>query len=76
MFRHLYGSDIVEPDTSVTPAGQLLEFDQSEFITGTPGSISLDSVGFAYIPSGCQDRTRVCRAHIAFHGCVQSRYKY
>ena len=33
--------------------GQFYEFHQNEFITGTPGSISMDSVGYVYVPSGC-----------------------
>jgi poly(3-hydroxybutyrate) depolymerase len=73
MFKHMYGADLNDPDTSSTPAGELLEFDQSEFTSGNPDAISLDDIGFVYIPSGCKDKTRRCRVHIAFHGCVQSR---
>jgi len=73
MLNHLYGGGLTEPDNSVDPAGELLEFDQSEFVSGTPASSSLDSVGFVYIPTGCKDRAKRCRLHIAFHGCIQSR---
>ena len=73
MLNVLYGGGLTAPDTSVEPKGLFIEFDQSEFITGTPESISMDAIGFAYIPSGCQDRTKQCKAYVAFYVCVQSR---
>lgn len=78
MFDFLYGGGLIQPVTGGgLPPGDLLEFDQAEFITsGSPASISMDSIGFAYIPTRCKDRSRTCRLHIAFHGCVQSRLVY
>jgi len=70
MLNYLYDGDLAEPDNTVSPPGELYEFDQTEFFTGSP---SLDTVGYAYIPSGCKDKTVPCRLHIAFHGCLQSK---
>jgi hypothetical protein len=70
MLNYIYGGGLEEPDNTATVPGELYEFDQSEFFSGSP---SLDNIGFAYIPSGCQDKTIPCRLHIVFHGCLQSR---
>lgn len=44
----------------------LFTFDQTKFFSG---NISVDDIGFVYIPTGCQDRTSPCKLHIAIHGC-------
>ena len=33
---------------------QLLEFDQTEFFGGNPGSFSMDTTGYVYVPTDCQ----------------------
>ena len=49
-------------------------FDQSEFVTGTPSQISVDSSGYIYIPSACAaGGTTPCKLHVSFHGCLQDR---
>ena len=35
---------------------QLLEFDQAEFFLDLPEVVSMDSTGFVYVPSACQDQ--------------------
>ncbi len=75
MFDFLYGGGLTAPNTGTLPPGELLEFEQTEFVGGgSAASISLDTIGFVYIPTGCKDRSRTCRLHVAFHGCVQSRW--
>jgi hypothetical protein len=35
---------------------KLIEFDQTEFFpSGTSGTISMDSIGFAYVPRACSE---------------------
>jgi len=75
MLNYIYGGGLLEP-TSTTPlAGEFLEFDQSEFMTEQPQSISMDNTGLVYIPSGCVDKTQVCRLHVALHGCLMGQYR-
>ncbi len=49
--------------------GRLLAFDQKEFAGGDPASLSLDDVGYVYVPASCE--APGCRVHVAFHGCLQ-----
>ena len=53
---------------------QLLEFDQVEFFVDLPTAVSMDSVGYVYVPTACQSGKKTCRLHLAFHGCLQGRY--
>jgi hypothetical protein len=46
-------------------------FDQASFISGTPSAASMDSTGYLYIPTSCQNG-ETCKLHIALHGCEQS----
>ncbi|MDR0716295.1 MAG: PHB depolymerase family esterase [Azoarcus sp.] len=48
-------------------AGELLAFDQREFIRPEAG---MAESAYVYIPAGC--RAGGCRIHIAFHGCRQN----
>ncbi len=36
---------------------QLMEFDQSEFFADLPGAVDMDSTGFIYVPTKCQNKT-------------------
>ena len=38
----------------------------------TPGMISMDSIGFVYVPTRCAAGA-LCKLHIAFHGCNTGR---
>jgi len=71
LLNHIYGG-LQEPTGTVALNGELLTFDQSEFISGSPGSISMDSTGYIYVPSGCVSNSG-CKVHLAFHGCEQGR---
>lgn len=66
ILEQIYGS----LNRPVEPKGRIIEFDQSEFGANQQRN-SLDSVGHAYIPTGCDDRTE-CKLHIVFHGCAQN----
>ncbi|CAL8116708.1 unnamed protein product [Orchesella dallaii] len=68
--KHLLGDSLASPASSAE--GQLLQYDQTEF--GGSAVSSMDPTGYVYIPTGCQDKTRQCKLHIAFHGCLQSKY--
>jgi len=74
MLQHFYG-DLVEPPSSVAQSGQFLQFDQPEFITGTPSAASMDTIGYIYVPSGCVSGANVCRLHVAYHGCLMGKGK-
>jgi poly(3-hydroxybutyrate) depolymerase len=54
---------------SAKEAGRLVRFDQDTYADGDAHALSMDAVGFAYIPSDCEQAR--CRIHIAFHGCHQ-----
>lgn len=67
LLTHIYGP-LREP---TEPTGQLIAFDQSEFVSD-PGTASLARVGYLYLPSACADGAK-CKLHVAFHGCRQDQ---
>ncbi|WP_026732749.1 extracellular catalytic domain type 2 short-chain-length polyhydroxyalkanoate depolymerase [Fischerella sp. PCC 9605] len=67
ILRHLLGK--LNPPTK-TLTGQLVEFNQNEFINN-PNAHGMAKKGYVYIPQTCADG-EVCRLHIALHGCEQS----
>ena len=73
MANYLYNGQLIRPQGNEGNLNNLLEFDQSEFIeSGTPGMISMDSIGFVYVPTRCAAGA-LCKLHIAFHGCNTGR---
>jgi len=74
MMRHFYGDDIVEPAGNFTADGELLTFDQEEFFVFDPLAASMARSGLVYVPKGCKDKTKRCRVHIAFHGCMANEF--
>ncbi|KAH9494826.1 hypothetical protein Btru_017926 [Bulinus truncatus] len=70
LLNHIYGGHLKEPATNYVAPGQIVTFDQSTF---TSYLAHMDTVGYVYIPTGCKDRTKSCRLHIAFHGCQMGR---
>jgi len=53
--------------------GDFYMFDQAEFISGLPHLVSMDTIGFAYVPSGCMFNQNRCKLHVNLHGCEQGR---
>lgn len=72
LLQHIYGN-VAPADVSYANPLNLLEYDQSEFFLDVPEAISMDSVGYVYVPTVCQNMSAVCNLHIAFHGCLQGR---
>ncbi|XP_046656731.1 poly(3-hydroxyalkanoate) depolymerase C-like [Daphnia pulicaria] len=70
--NHFYGGNLEPGTTTTAPDSNLFLFDQAEFFGGRPGSYSMDSTGYVYIPTMCQDPTRYCKLHVVLHGCLQS----
>ncbi len=66
ILNHVYGRLNARAGT---PAGQLLEFYQSEF--ASTSSVSMSSTGRVYVPASCA-AGQPCRVHVALHGCTQS----
>jgi len=71
MLNYLHGGNLEKPTARVPLNGLLSEFDQTEF--GASSLVSMDSVGYVYVPSACTDRANRCKFHISLHGCSQSR---
>ncbi|XP_062507721.1 uncharacterized protein LOC134184120 [Corticium candelabrum] len=71
ILSHIYG-DITPENSSAVNSDNLLEFDQFEFFFSL-GLASMDSIGYVYVPSACRNRSKVCRLHVALHGCEMSR---
>ncbi|NDP63779.1 PHB depolymerase family esterase [Polaromonas sp.] len=66
MLAHFYGT--LNPRNSGTlPAGNFVEFNQSQFITGH----GMAPTGWAYIPQACTAGAQ-CRVHVVLHGCQQN----
>ncbi|MGZ5857433.1 MAG: extracellular catalytic domain type 2 short-chain-length polyhydroxyalkanoate depolymerase, partial [Burkholderiaceae bacterium] len=56
--------------TPSTLGGTFIEFDQTEFISGTPASNSLANSGWMYVPADCA-AMKACKVEIVVHGCQQ-----
>ncbi len=69
ILQHIYGElkGKVIPDSN-----QIIEFVQTEFFDKKDESVSMNKVGYVYVPKACADGGN-CRLHIAFHGCRQDR---
>eukprot|EP01062_Namystynia_karyoxenos_P075619 TRINITY_DN7314_c0_g1_i1.p1 TRINITY_DN7314_c0_g1~~TRINITY_DN7314_c0_g1_i1.p1 ORF type:complete len:426 (+),score=128.86 TRINITY_DN7314_c0_g1_i1:86-1363(+) len=66
--RQWYGS--LKPRAASQQAGNLIEFDQTEFGSA---SAQLDSAGYVYVPAMCAQGAR-CKVHVNFHGCKQGKH--
>ncbi|KAK7074934.1 hypothetical protein SK128_015272 [Halocaridina rubra] len=73
--NHLYDNTLIRPNGSEALNGIFDLFDQTDyFYISDPALSSMDDMGYVYIPSGCVDKTNVCKLHIALHGCLMGRY--
>jgi poly(3-hydroxybutyrate) depolymerase len=68
MLAHIYGK--LNP-RAAEATGSFMEFDQKPFV-GDLRDHGLANRGVVYVPATCASST-VCRVHIAFHGCAQTR---
>ena len=66
LLRHLY-PERAQPVGTGAPSGQLIRFDQREFVRGA--RTSMDDAAYVFIPTACREGG--CAVHIAFHGCRQ-----
>ncbi len=67
LLKWIYGD--LNPKNTEDLRGELIEFDQGEFIAD-PDSHGMWQNGWVYVPASCQEGAR-CRIHVAFHGCSQ-----
>ncbi|RKN41104.1 PHB depolymerase family esterase [Micromonospora endolithica] len=71
--RKLLGS-VAAPNTGPL-GGTLIRFNQNTFaVNGWANGLSMDSNGFAYVPSSCA-AGQSCRLLVALHGCLQGAGK-
>lgn len=68
LLQWIYGP--LQAPAAVAPGGRIVPFDQDEFISFRAAH-SLGSTGWLYVPAACEDGSRRCRLHVAFHGCRQ-----
>lgn len=66
LLAHLYAPGSEAP-SAAAPAGEIIRFDQREFVHGRRSS--MDEDGYAYVPRYC--REHACVVHVALHGCRQ-----
>ncbi len=66
LLSHLYGKNGKSPNTG-TPLGQIIAFDQREFVKGSLASMGKN--GYLYLPDYC--KSNACSVHVALHGCEQ-----
>jgi poly(3-hydroxybutyrate) depolymerase len=69
LLQHIYGR--LEPTPESALHGELLAFDQAEFVVGESRRIGLSDTGYLYVPPVCAGGA-ICRVHVAFHGCQQN----
>lgn len=73
LLHHLYPEGWLDQPGALD-RGRLLAFDQGAFGAVQDDSISLNPVGYVYVPAACQNGSPAptpCRLHVAFHGCEQ-----
>jgi hypothetical protein len=74
ILNHIYGG-LTRPSGAISLPGEFYEFDQSEFFPVTPPALSsMDTSGYAYVPSRCVTGANMCRLHVALHGCLQDKF--
>lgn len=73
ILNYLYGDSLTLPNDNAAIPSNLITFDQSEFFNWNPSLSAMARDGFVYVPTQCQSGSP-CRLHIAFHGCLQSRW--
>jgi len=66
--NQIYGN--LKPRNNGTLSGQMLEFDQSQFLSN-PTGYSIAKTGYVYVPAACKEN-QTCTLHVAFHGCLQN----
>ena len=66
ILAHLYGA-LNTRNSGALPAGNFVEFNQSQFITGH----GMAPTGWAYIPQACTSGAQ-CKVHVVLHGCQQN----
>ena len=66
MLGQLYGA-LNPRNANALPAGNYLQFNQSQFVTGH----GMATTGWAYVPAACSSGTP-CRLHVVLHGCKQN----
>ncbi|HEY5716936.1 MAG TPA: hypothetical protein VIS52_00460 [Motiliproteus sp.] len=72
LLQRLYGA--LEPNNP-DPRGELLTFDQREFVATADFERSgLADQGYLYRPQSCSSEP--CRVHVALHGCQQSAEEF
>jgi len=56
-------------------AGNIVTLSQQKFTPAgaIPASLSLAESAYLYVPTACQNKTNVCKLHLAFHGCLQNQ---
>jgi hypothetical protein len=59
--------DKAEPPNTGRLSGEIIKFDQGEFIKGSRASMDADA--FVYVPQYCKANS--CAVHVALHGCLQ-----
>jgi len=63
-------SNTLAPRNNGTLGGQIIEFDQSQFLPN-PTSKGLASSGYVFVPKACSQGAP-CKIHISLHGCAQN----
>jgi len=62
----------LQPETQGAPSGQVLAFDQREFLADHDAAAhSLDATGYVFVPADCAQGSP-CHLLVALHGCDQS----
>jgi poly(3-hydroxybutyrate) depolymerase len=69
ILQHIYGA--LDPPSSGEPTGSLRRFSQAHYASGDPASLSMDNVGYVFVPKDCE-LGKACRVHVALHGCKQN----
>jgi hypothetical protein len=72
ILNHIY-PDLKLPATATT--GELLRFDQTEFVGHDKARASMGSLGFVYVPAAVKQGGAARGVHIVLHGCKQG-YSY
>lgn len=75
LLDHIYGGSGPLKAPAQKPLGELIRFEQAEFVGYAQDRACMAEFGYAYIPSAVANGTPARGTHIALHGCKQG-YAY
>jgi len=70
MLEHFFGS-VQDREPQYQDQGTLYAIDQDSSL-----NTGLADYGYLFVPDACQDKDKLCKFHVHFHGCTESNARW